>query len=87
MFSSVVRIIAHLVFIHSLVMAHIQRLDMVDRLVLFAIVVCSLVKTIILVIMFGLMKGGFIVGDLMKRDHFMVRYHLVMSGRSHMSEL
>ncbi len=75
MFSSVVGIIAHLVFIHSLVMAHIQRLDMVDRLVLFAIVVCSLVKTIILVIMFGLMVGGFMVRDLMK------------SGRSHMSEL
>ncbi len=57
-------------------MAHIQRLDMVDRLVLFAIVVCSLVKTIILVIMFDLVVRGFMVGG-----------HLVMSGRSHMSEL
>ena len=81
MFSSVVGIIARLVFIHPLVMDYIQRLNMVDRLVLFAIVMCSLVKTFILVIMFGFMVRVFMVGG------YNVGYHLVMSWRSHMSEL
>ncbi len=64
MLSSVVRNIACFVIITSLVMAHIQRLNMVDRLVLFTIVVCSLVKTLILIIM---MRAFLMVWCLMVR--------------------